>query len=73
LTELEIRGATARMAGKSDEATALIAPIEAAPEYEDVGFAAPTTRDAEGGAESFAITARATGARQEEGDRDGEQ
>jgi general secretion pathway protein L len=73
LMELEIRGATARMTGKSEEATALIAPIEAAPEYEDVGFAAPTTRDAEGAAESFAITARATGARQEEGDRNGEQ
>jgi general secretion pathway protein L len=66
LTELEIRGATARMTGRSDEATALIATIEAAPEYEDVGFAAPTTRDAEGGAESFTITARATGARREE-------
>jgi general secretion pathway protein L len=73
LTELEIRGATARMTGKSDEATALIAAIEAAPEYEDVGFAATTTRDAEGGAESFTITARATGARQQEGAHDGEQ
>ena len=73
LTELEIQGATARMTGKSDEATALIAAIEAAPEYEDVGFAAPTTRDAEGGAESFTITARATGARQQEGAHDGEQ
>ena len=73
LTELEIQGATARMTGRSDEATALIAAIEAAPEYEDVGFAAPTTRDADGGAESFTITARPTGARREEEAHDGEQ
>jgi general secretion pathway protein L len=69
LAELEIQGGTVRMTGKSDEATALIAAIEAAPEYEDVGFAAPTTRDADGGAESFTITARATGAARQ-GDAD---
>ena len=73
LSEVEIHGATARMTGKSDEATALIAAIEAAPEYEDVGFAAPTTRDADGGAERFTITARATGARQQEEAHDAEQ
>jgi general secretion pathway protein L len=73
LAELEIQGGAARMTGKSDEATALIAAIEAAPEYEDVGFAAPTTRDADGGAESFTITARATGAAQKEDADDGEQ
>jgi general secretion pathway protein L len=73
LTELEIKGATARMAGKSDQATALIAAIEAAPEYVDAGFAAPTTREAEGGAESFTITARTAGAPRQEGTDDGEQ
>jgi general secretion pathway protein L len=73
LTELEIKGATARMTGRSDEATALIAAVEAAPEYEDAAFAAPTTRDAGGGAESFTITARPTGARREEEAHDGEQ
>jgi general secretion pathway protein L len=73
LTELEIQGATARMTGKSDEATALIAAIEAAPEYEDAGFAATTTRDADGGSESFTITARPTGARRREETDDGEQ
>jgi general secretion pathway protein L len=73
LTELEIQGATARLTGRSDEATGLIAAIEAAPEYEDAGFGAPTTRDADGGAASFTITARPTGVSGEEGRDDVEQ
>ncbi len=73
LAVLEIRGGTARLTGKADEATALIAAIEAAPEYEDVGFAAPTTRDPDGGAESFTIAARAIGASRQEDAHDGEQ
>lgn len=62
LTELEIQAGAARMVGKSDEATALIAAIEAAPEYEDARFAAPTMRQEGGGAESFAVMARVSGA-----------
>jgi general secretion pathway protein L len=62
LTELEIRKGAARMVGKSNEAAALIAAIESAPQFEQVGFAAPTTRDASETMESFTITARITGA-----------
>ena len=73
LTELEIRGREARILGKSDDATALIADIEGAPQFDSVRFAAPTTREAEERLESFAITAHAasTGAQEKEA-RDGQ-
>jgi general secretion pathway protein L len=73
LTELEIRGRQARILGKSDDATALIADIEGAPQFDSVRFAAPTTREAEERLESFAITARIAGPSAQEKDAHDEQ
>jgi general secretion pathway protein L len=69
LTELEIRGQDARIAGKSNESTVLIADIESTPEFDSVRFAAPTTRD-DRGLENFTITARAVPRNAAKGDRD---
>ncbi|WP_088344859.1 MULTISPECIES: PilN domain-containing protein [Rhodomicrobium] len=71
LTELEMRGGQIRLLGQSGDVTALIGEIEGTPQFEKVEFAAPTTRDAAAGTESFTIAAQATGAapnRKEDGD-----
>jgi general secretion pathway protein L len=61
LTELEIHGREARIAGKSDDPTALITTLEATPQFEDVRFYAPTTREEGETAGTFSIISRAEG------------
>jgi general secretion pathway protein L len=61
LTELEIHGRDARIAGKSDDPTALITMLEATPQFEDVRFSAPTTREEGETAGTFSIISRAQG------------
>jgi general secretion pathway protein L len=61
LTELEIEGREARMVGKSDDPTALITELEKTPQFEDVRFSAPTTREAGESRGTFSIIARAQG------------
>jgi general secretion pathway protein L len=45
LDELEIHDNEARIVGKSADPTGLIGALESTPEFEDVRFAAPTTRE----------------------------
>lgn len=45
LDEFEIHDGEARMVGKSADPTGLIGELESTPEFEDVRFAAPTTRE----------------------------
>ncbi len=59
LTELEIEGREARMIGKSDDPTALITELEKTPQFEDVRFSAPTTREAGESRGTFSIVAHA--------------
>lgn len=62
LTELEIHGRDTRIVGKSDNSTALINVLEETKEFEDVRFAAPTTREEGETAETFSIIAKVHGA-----------
>jgi general secretion pathway protein L len=59
--ELEIEGGDARIVGRSDDPTALITLLEATPQFEDVHFAAPTTRETGETAGTFSIIGRARG------------
>jgi general secretion pathway protein L len=59
LTELEIHGRDARIAGKSEDPTALITVLEATPQFEDVHFSAPTTREEGESVGTFSIISRA--------------
>jgi general secretion pathway protein L len=61
LTELEIHGRDTRIAGKSDDTTALITVLEATPQFEDVRFSAPTTREEGDTRGTFSIISRAEG------------
>ena len=61
LTELEIHGRDARIAGKSEDPTALITVLEATPQFEDVHFSAPTTREEGETVGTFSIISRAQG------------
>lgn len=45
LEEMEIHGNEARLVGKSSDPTGLIGILESTPEFEDVRFSAPTTRE----------------------------
>jgi general secretion pathway protein L len=58
LTELNIDGATIRIAGVAQDAPALIAPLERSGQFKDVHFYAPTTRSADGARFIFHIEAR---------------
>jgi general secretion pathway protein L len=58
LTELDIRGREVRIAGRSPDPTQLIALLESSPQFENVAFSAPTTREETGGLRAFSITAR---------------
>ncbi len=62
LTDLEIEGREVRIAGKSN-ATALIRILEESPQFENVRFSAPTTREATETVETFSIIAHASGSR----------
>jgi general secretion pathway protein L len=67
LTELEIHGRDTRIAGKSDDPTALITMLESTPQFEDVHFSAATTRDEGATVGSFSIIGQAkAGTRLEE-------
>lgn len=57
LTELEIHGREARIAGKSPDPTGLITRLESTTQFAGVTFAAPTTREEAGGLRAFSITA----------------
>lgn len=61
LTELEIEGREVRMVGKSENATALITILEDTPQFENVRFSAPTTREPSETVETFSIVGRAQG------------
>jgi general secretion pathway protein L len=61
LTELEIHGRDTRIAGKSDDPTALITMLEATPQFADVHFSAATTRDEGETVGSFSIIGQAKG------------
>ncbi len=61
LTELEIHGRDTRIAGKSDDPTALITMLEDTPQFEDVHFSAATTREEGETAGTFSIISRAQG------------
>lgn len=61
LTEIEIHGREARIAGKSEDPTALIPVLEATPQFEDVHFSAPTTREEGETLGTFSIISRAQG------------
>lgn len=59
LTELEVHGRETRIAGKSHDPTALITMIESAAQFDNVRFAAPTTREENENIETFSIIAKA--------------
>jgi general secretion pathway protein L len=61
LTELEIHGRDTRIAGKSNDPTALITMLEDTPQFEDVHFSAPTTREEGETLGTFSIISRAQG------------
>lgn len=61
LTELEIHGRDTRIVGKSDDPTALITMLEDTPQFEDVHFFAPTTREEGETVGTFSIIGRAQG------------
>ncbi len=61
LTEIEIHGRDTRIAGKSNDPTALITMLESTPQFEDVHFSAPTTREEGETAGTFSIISRAQG------------
>jgi general secretion pathway protein L len=61
LTELEIHGRDARIVGKSDDPTALVTQLEGTPQFEDVHFSAPTTREVGERIGTFSIIGRAQG------------
>jgi general secretion pathway protein L len=59
LTELALDGTELRLQGNSGAATALIAALDAAPQFADAHFAAPLTRAVGGnGAERFVLAVR---------------
>ena len=60
-TGIEFIGREVKVAGKSANATALITELEASDQFEDVRFAAPTTRETHEDLETFAIVGRAQG------------
>ena len=62
LIELEIYGRDTRIVGKSDDPTGLITMLENTPQFEDVHFVAPTTREQGETAGTFSIIGRAQGA-----------
>jgi len=55
LTELNLRGTTLRIAGRTSDAPSLIAPLEHSGSLTDVRFSAPTTRGAEDAQFTFQI------------------
>ena len=61
LTELEIQGRETRIVGKSEDPTALITKLEDSAQFEDVRFAAPTTRQEGETLGTFSIIGRAQG------------
>lgn len=61
LTDLEIEGREVRLAGKAENATALITILEESPHFESVRFSAPTTREGSETVETFSIIAHAEG------------
>ncbi len=69
LTDLEIRGREARIAGKSPDPTELITRLENAAQFEGVTFAAPTIREETTGLRAFSITANTVPQPLEEGRR----
>lgn len=60
-TEVDIQGRDVRIVGLSANASALITDLEDSPHFEDVRFAAPTTRETPDAKESFVIIGRAEG------------
>jgi general secretion pathway protein L len=61
LTELEVHGRDTRIAGKSNDPTGLITMLEDTPQFEDVHFSAPTTREEGETVGTFSIISRAQG------------
>lgn len=66
LEELEIHGRETRIVGKSADPTGLITLLENTPEFEDVRFSAPTTREQGETLGTFSIVGRAQGGSQVE-------
>lgn len=64
LTELEVHGREMRMVGKSADPTTLITMLEATPQFADVRFAAPTTREEGETVGTFSIIGKAEGGAQ---------
>ncbi len=64
LDELEIHDSEARIVGKSADPTGLIGTLESTPEFEDVRFAAPTTREDGQTLGTFSIVGKLQGAPQ---------
>jgi general secretion pathway protein L len=58
LEELEIQGREARIVGKAADPTGLITTLEDTPEFEDVRFSAPTTREGHETLGTFSIVGR---------------
>lgn len=67
LEELEIHARETRLVGKSADPTGLITILEETPEFEDVGFSAPTTREEGEAVGTFSIIARAQSSGVEKG------
>jgi len=58
LETLELRDGAITLSGKAGNVPALIGALEASPQFEDVRFAAPTTRSEDDTRETFTISAR---------------
>lgn len=58
LTELKFHGDEAQIVGKSDDPTSLITVLEETPEFENIRFAAPTTRDRRESKARFSVVGR---------------
>jgi general secretion pathway protein L len=60
-TELEIHARDVRIVGKSEDPTVLVTQLEATPQFEDVHFAAPTTREPGENIGTFSIVCQVQG------------
>jgi len=66
LNQFELQGGETRIVGKSDDPTSLITKLEDTPEFEDIRFSAPTTREQGEPLATFSIVGRVTDAQKAE-------